>query len=426
MQRVVIVGASLAGLATARSLRHAGFEGAITVVDRSDRLPVDRPPLTKQVLVGEWTLDRATQPMASMLGDLQLDLRLGFRAIGFDLETRVLRLASGDRSGATTGAAPPDQGMAGEELRADGLVVASGALPRPMPRSWQELVGLHTIRDHDDVSSLLADLGADGGPVLVVGAGVIGLEAAASLRTAGRQVTVVEPQPLPMMRVVPEAMGQRLAEMHREHGVDLRLGVGVERFLTAEGGAAGRVVGAELSDHSTVEASIVIVGIGVAPSSGWLVDSEVPLDADGGVLCDATCQAAPGVWAAGDIASYMNRRYDERMRVEHWDHALEMGEYLGRRILNDTPEDFAPVPYFWTDQFQSKLQVAGRYHPGDEAVVIEGDPSEQRCVLGIRHGDRLGAVIGMNRPAAVIRWRTKMATGNGVLWNELLDSVGNS
>lgn len=416
MRSVVIVGASLAGLGTAAALRRVGFDGEITLIDAAEHMPVDRPPLTKQVLRGDWPIERAEQPAAATLDSLNVDLRLGTRVLGFDLDSRTLSLAPSAGGSHNTST---EKSTRTASLHAEGLVIASGAHPRPLPAPWATFEGLHTIRDRHDTGQLLADLNGYDGPVLVVGAGVIGLEAAASLASTGREVIVVEPQTLPMMRAVPPLVAERLVEVHRSHGVDLRLGTGIDRFFAAPGAGSGRIAGATLTDGSTVTAGVSIVGIGVTPSSAWLQGSGVPLDDSGAVICDSTCQAAPGVWAAGDIASYVNSRFDERMRVEHWDHALEMGAYLGRRILAEAPEDFAPVPYFWSDQYDVKLQMAGRYRDGDEMVVLDGDPEQERFVLGFRRGDRLGSVVGLNRPAAVIRWRTKMSTPDGVQWHDL-------
>ena len=408
MKSVAIVGASLAGLAAASGLRKAGFDGSIQIIEAEDSLPPDRPPLSKHVLAGEWPLERASQPAASMVETLEIDFRFGRLATSFDGERRVLTHRSADGEAG--------DGEAEESTVADGLVIASGARPRPLPAAWAALGGVHTIRTRFDTAALLADVAASTGRVLIVGAGVIGLEAASSLISIGRQVTVVETQPVPLSRILSPAIGERIASMHHAAGVDLRCGVGIDRFLGDR-----RFAGAVLTDGTHIDADVAIVGIGVIPNTEWLAasgSSGVELDATGGVVCDEFCVAGPSVVAAGDVASFVNGRYGERMRVEHWDHAIEMGGYAGTQLVTAGPTPYEPVPYFWTDQLGSKLQVAGRIHPDDEMVMLDGAVTDDRFVAAFRHGDRVGAVLSFNRPAPVIRWRMRMATPDGVAWSE--------
>lgn len=397
MTRVVIAGGSLAGLSVARALRQGAFAGPITVVEPETELPPDRPPLSKHVLTGEWPMERAAQPMAKALDSLNLDLRLGHRCVGFDADSRRLT---------TTSAAGDD------ELTADHLVVATGSAVRPMPTEWGAPAGVHTIRSRADTAALLADVDATTGPVAVIGAGFIGLEAAASLVSRGHHVTVVEAAPAPLGRVLPAVVGRRVVAEHEGHGVTLHIGAGVDGF---EGG--DRLTAVRLVDGTTIPAEVAIVGIGVLPAVHWLAPSGLAID--NGLVCDETCQAAPGVWGVGDAANWFNPRYDQRMRVEQWDNAVEMGGYVGRRIAGADEGPYAPVPYFWTDQYDVKLQLVGLAGPNDEFRVIDGDLDGDKWVVAFRRGDQVGGIAGWNRPGPTIRWRMKLAAPEGVAWSDL-------
>ena len=255
-----------------------------------------------------------------------MDWERGCRATGLDLTDRRLALADG------------------RTIPFDGLVIATGAAPRHLPGSGG-LAGVHVLRTLDDCVAIKADLDAAPGRVVVVGAGFIGSEVAATCRQQGHEVTVVEALPVPMERILGTDLGSLTADLHRDHGVRVRLGVGVEAL---EGG--DRVERVRLADGSVVDADVVVVGIGVAPSTGWLEGSGLALD--NGVVCDETCLAAPGVVAAGDIARWPNARFGEVMRVEHWENALEQGAAAARRLLaGDGPgERLEPVPWLWYDQ----------------------------------------------------------------------------
>jgi NADPH-dependent 2,4-dienoyl-CoA reductase/sulfur reductase-like enzyme len=240
--------------------------------------------------------------------------------------------------------------------------------------------------------------------VAVIGAGFIGAEVAATCRGLGLEVTLIEAAPAPMVRVLPVAVGSFVADLHRDHGVDVRLGVGVEG-LVADG---ERVRGVALADGTSVDATVVVVGIGVVPDVAWLDGSGVPVG--NGVTCDETCLAAPGVAAAGDVAEWFNPHFGERMRVEQWEHAIEQGAAAGRRLLAaDTDAvPFPSVPWFWSDQYDRKLQVAGRPAATAEAHVLEGSFEDQRFVVAFRRGDRCTGVLGVNRPRHVVQARMRL------------------
>jgi len=396
LERIVIVGASLAGLRAAETLRSEGFTGTITLVGDEPHAPYDRPPLSKQVLRGEWDAERVVLP-AGRNEALDLVWELGVAATGLDLEWRTVALADG------------------RALPFDGLVIASGAAPRHIPGT-EHLPGVLALRTIDDALAVRGALDAGATRVVVVGAGFIGAEVAASCRERGVEVTMVEPLPAPLARVLGPEMGEIVADLHREHGVDLRLGTGVEAIT--EGSSGGAPLHVALTDGHTVDADLVVVGIGVIPNTGWLHGCGLMIE--DGVLCDDTTLAAPGVVACGDVARWPNPLFDEVMRVEHWEHALDMGAHAARRLLaGDGPgEPFAPVPFFWSDQYDRKIQLAGRVRPTDQIEVVAGSVDERRfCALYGRDGRVVGALT-MNMPARVIRYRRQIAEGLG--WDDAL------
>ncbi|HEX8582265.1 MAG TPA: NAD(P)/FAD-dependent oxidoreductase, partial [Acidimicrobiales bacterium] len=325
MRSVVVVGGSLAGLSAVEQLRTAGFDGEVVVVDGEPHRPYDRPPLSKEVLTGKWGPERTTLRSDDQLAALDVQWEAGRRATHLDLGGRRVEL---------------DDGRA---LDFDGLVIATGAVPRRLPGT-EGMAGVHVLRTLDDAMALRAELEAGPRRVVVVGAGFIGGEVAASARTRGLEVTILEALPAPMIRVLGEEMGRFVADVHRDHGVDVRCGVGVAGF---EGD--GRVEAVRLGDGTVVDADVVVVGIGVTPDTGWLHESGLPL-ADG-VVCDETCLAAPWVVAAGDVARWPHPITGALVRVEHWDHAIAQGRHAARRLLaGDGPgEPFRPVPWFWSD-----------------------------------------------------------------------------
>ncbi len=395
MSTVCIVGASLAGLTAAETLRNAGYEGELIVVDPSGDLPADRPPLSKQVLAGDWEPDKAVHRSASRLPELGVDLRLGVAATSLDAATRTLGLSDGT------------------SIVADGIVLAVGASPR---RLYQGTTGVHVLRTMGDCLSIRAELDSGTPRVAVIGAGFIGAEVAATCRGRGLEVTMIEAGEVPLGRVLPGRIGDFVAQLHRDEGVDVRLGVGVTELRLEDPADDGGAKVLTLSDGSEVTAEIVVVGVGVVPETGWLEGSGLTLD--NGIRCDETCLAAPGIVAAGDVASWPNPRFDEVMRVEQWENAIEMGEHAARRLLAELTaetaepapvEPFAPIPWFWSDQYDRKLQLAGRPSGSDDIEIVEGTVEERRFVALFRRGDRCTGVLGVNRPRHVMQVRMKMA-----------------
>lgn len=394
LNRVIVVGASLAGLRATETLRKAGFEGQIVLIGEEPRLPYDRPPLSKEVLTGDRAPDTITFRDQEYFDDLDVDLRLGRRATGLDLKGRELALGP-------------------ERLAFDGLILATGAAPRMLPGA-EEFEGVHMLRTVDD--ALVIKTAMEKAPrVAVVGAGFIGSEIASSAKSRGLEVTVVEAFSVPLVRGVGHQMGAVCASLHQDHGTDLRTGVSVEAL-----DGAGRVERVRLSDGSTIEADLVVIGIGVEPATGWLEDSGVTIRS--GLVCDATLCAGPArVYAAGDLVRWPNPFFGNvEMRVEHWTNAAEQGIQAARNLLaGGAAQPFRSVPYFWSDQYGVRIQLVG-YLAGDqnEVRVCYGSVEERRFVALYRRGQRLVAALGMNSPRLVMQYRTKI--GENMSWDDAL------
>lgn len=372
---VAVVGASLAGLRTVEGLRRAGFGGRITLVGDELHPPYTRPPLSKQVLAGTWEPERVWLRPPAKLAELDVDLRLGVRAEAVDPVGHVVTLSDG-------------------VLAYDALVAATGASPRRLP--GDDIEGVHVLRRLDHAIALRDALG-QATRLVVVGAGFIGCEVAATARERGLDVTVVEPLPAPMLRGLGAELGDVAAGLHRAHGVDLRCGIGVAGLQ-----GEGRVTGVTLTDGSTVPADLVVVGIGVVPDAGWLAGSGI--DTTDGVLCDAVLAAegVDDVWAAGDVARWRHPGYPEPVRFEHWTVAAEHGRAVAEGIVagRDAAVAHAPVPYVWTDQHGTRIQVVGRPGPDDDLDVVLGSTDELRFLALLhRRGTVTGAVaFGMPKP----------------------------
>jgi NADPH-dependent 2,4-dienoyl-CoA reductase/sulfur reductase-like enzyme len=395
LETVAVVGASLAGVRTVQALRREGYEGRIVLVGEERHWPpVDRPPLSKQVLKGEWEPAKAQLRVGE---PFDVELRLGRRAVGLEL----------DGDGGRAVVALDD----GSQVEADGVVVATGAIPRPMPGVDPSLGGIHLLRTVDDCLAL-QEAFTRARRVAVIGSGFIGSEVASSARSLGVDVTVVEALELPLVRVLGPMMGAFTARLHREHGVDLRLGVGVDRIE----GADGRVERVVLADGSTVEADVVVVGIGVRPATDWLVETP-QLTVDNGLVCDEACVALGSggrVVAAGDVARWFHRRFGRTVRVEHWTNANDQAMHAAKALVHGTEAagPFDPVPYFWSDQHGTKFQFLGDALPGDLVEVVEGSVDDGKFVAVYgRDGIVVGALC-VNWPARTVPWRERIAAGD--------------
>jgi len=369
--RVLVVGASAAGLSTVEALRRKGYRGEITVLGDELHAPYDRPPLSKQVLSGAWEPARAALRTQEMLAALEAELVLGDPAVALDPATRTVHTGSG------------------RELRADAIVIATGVRPRTLP-GQDGLAGVHVLRTLDDALALRTSL-LGCARLVVVGEGVLGAEIAATARTLGLAVTIAGPLPAPLALQVGPLVSGLLAELHRERGVLLRLGAGVEG-LTAED---GRVAGVRLGTGEVLPADVVVVAIGASPATQWLEGSGLRLD--NGVVCDSRCRAAPGIYAVGDVARWHHEQLGRLIRLENRTNVTEQAAAVAAVILG-ADQPYVPVPYFWTDQFDVKIQVHGLIPAGAEVDVVEGDLAARRFVARYRSDGVVTGVLGWNMP----------------------------
>lgn len=393
VEHVAVVGASLAGLRTVEALRREGYAGRISVVGAEQALPYDRPPLSKQFLVDDWEEDRLALSREGVEG-LEAEWRLGCAATALDGQARRLTLADGS------------------QIEADAIVIATGAKARRLPFG-RDLDGVIELRTLDDARRLRAAL-ARQPAVVVVGAGFIGMEVAASCRKKGLDVTVVEPLPEPLIRGLGRTLGARVARTHREEGVVFRLGAGVQGFR-----GDARVTGVELSDGEVVPADLVIVGVGAAPAVEWLEGSG--LEIDNGILCDATgATSVEGIFALGDCARWENARYPERPRFEHWTSAVEQSGVVAGRIVRGEAEPYAPVPYVWTDQFHLRIAIAGEISEEDEMHVCLGATEDDQFLAIFARAGRVSGAVGFKRPRQLNALRRRMAEPGGLALEEAL------
>lgn len=384
VRTVLVIGASLAGLRAVEELRRLGYDDRVVVVGAEPHLPYDRPPLSKELLTGEWGPEQVTLRKQGY-DDLAVEWRLGVRARTLDVAARTVTLDDGDT------------------ITFDGCVVATGSTPRVLPNPTG-LEGIHGLRTLDDCLALRDDL-EQSPRVVVVGAGFIGAEVAATCRGRHLDVTLLEALPAPMVRGLGPVLGDELGRLHRDHGVDLRTGVGVAGF---EG--ARRVERVLLDDGSAIDADVVVVGVGVTPATGWLEGSGLTID--NGVVCDETLLAAPGITAAGDVCRWPNPLFGgEHMRLEHWTNATEQGLVAAARLLAPEGEaqPFAPVPFVWSDQYDTKIQVAGHVRGDDEIQVVDGTLEERKFVAAVGRGGRLVGAVGFSRPRVLMQYRRLIA-----------------
>jgi NADPH-dependent 2,4-dienoyl-CoA reductase/sulfur reductase-like enzyme len=374
---------SLAGLRAAETLRREGFDGHIIAISGEPNLPYDRPPLSKELLAGKAEPDDIVL-RSDGIEDLDLDYRLDARAVALDVGARELTLHDGER------------------VQFDGLVIATGATPRRFPHA-PDLAGVFTLRTVDDALAL-RELLLGRPKVVVIGAGFIGAEVAATCRLRGLDVTVLEMLDQPMVRGLGYELGAVIAGVHRDEGVDLRTGVQIDHLVAGED---DEVRGVALADGTIVDADVVVVGIGVVPETSWLEGSALKIE--NGVVCDPTCLAAPGIVAAGDVARWPNPLFDGALtRLEHWTNATEQGVHVAHRLLgNDAP--FAPVPFVWSDQYDRKIQAVGMVSADATVHVAHGTLEERQFVAMFGKEGRIVGALGFNRPRFVMQYRRLIA-----------------
>ena len=381
MQSIVIVGTGAAGYAVGEGLHTAGFKGRVTFVGEETGEPYDRPPLSKEVLSGAWDRERAALIAAKRAAPLGPEVITGVRAASLDVDGHRVELSDG------------------RSLAYDALVVATGVKPRRIPHP--DLPNIHVLRTMDDSLALRARL--VGNPrLLIVGGGFLGLEVAATARQLGATVTVVEPIPgAPLASRIGVVAATKLNEVHSANGVQIRTGIGVADLAAGDGDA----VRATLSDESTVEADVVLIAVGSVTATDWLTESGLTLD--NGVVCDEYCRAGADVWAAGDVASWYHSGYDQRLRLEHRTNAQEQGLAVARNILG-AAEPFRPVPYFWTYQYDARIQMHGHIVEIENNEIVEGALADEKFVETFSHAGRVTAVLGWNSARSMAGHRKQL------------------
>ncbi|MHA4818366.1 NAD(P)/FAD-dependent oxidoreductase [Streptomyces aculeolatus] len=391
MRTVAVVGASLAGLSAARALRRQGYDGRLVVIGDERHRPYDRPPLSKEFLAGD--IGEAELALEADDEDLRADWLLGARATALDRTRPSVRLADG------------------REVRADGVVIATGAAARTLPGT-EGLAGVHVLRTLDDARRLRAEL-ASGGRLVVIGGGFIGAEVASTASALGHEVTVIEAAPTPLSGPLGETMGGVVSALHADHGVRLLCGVGVRGVdgtgRSATGGVRGRAGAVLLADGREIPADVVLAGVGARPCVGWLEGSGVALD--NGVKCGADGRTSvPGVVAVGDCANWHDPLAGAHRRVEHWTGARERPDLAVATLLSGgAAQPRAPrPPYFWSDQYGVRIQFAGHASGADSVTIEEGAPDDRNVLAVYRRAGHPVAVLGMNQPRMFTRWRKQL------------------
>ncbi|MFE6691154.1 NAD(P)/FAD-dependent oxidoreductase [Streptomyces sp. NPDC057743] len=437
---IAVVGASAAGITAAEALRRAGWDGPLTLIGDEPHLPYDRPPLSKQLLHGAWEPERLLLRSKEQIDPLSLDLRLGTRATGLDVATRTLTLDDGER------------------LTCAGVIIATGVAARTLPAA-DGLAGVFTLRTLDDALALRDRLSGGVRRLVVVGNGVLGCEAAAVARELGHEVTLIGRQPVPMVAAVGAGIGELLAEEHAARGVRLLTGE-VAEFEAASDpapGAPAQVGGVRLADGSRLPADLVLLAIGSEPAVSWLTDPA--LDTTDGLGCDAYCAAAPGIYAAGDVARWEHPLHGRPLRFEHRMNATEQAMAAARNLVaeltaeraaeaddpaegdgpsaGDGPGEadgtaagakrperrpFAPVPYFWSDQYGLKLQAYGLTAGADQVETTVLDHDARRAVALFGRDGRAVGVLACALPPRQIR-ALRAAVATPLPWEEARDRV---
>ena len=368
---MVIVGASLAGARAAEALRDGGYSGPVVMIGSEDEIPYERPPLSKDYLMGKHGRDKLYFQPREWYGEHDVELRLGATVTGIDPAAHEVALSDGDRLGYAR------------------LLLATGSSPRRLPVPGADLGGVLYLRTVGDSDRIRAAIGS-ASRVAVIGAGWIGLETTAAARTAGAEVTVLEMAELPLLRVLGREVAEVFARLHAEHDVDLRFGVQVAEIT----GAGGKADGVRLADGTRIDADVVIVGIGIAPNTE--LASAAGLTVDNGVVTDARLRTSdPDIFAAGDVANAFHPLIGKHIRVEHWANARHQPVAAAKAMLG---QDIAydRVPYFYTDQYDLGMEYAGYVEPGGYAeVVFRGDVTGREFIAFWLAGD--GRVLaGMN------------------------------
>jgi 3-phenylpropionate/trans-cinnamate dioxygenase ferredoxin reductase component len=366
----VIVGAGLAGGGAAATLREEGFDGRVVLIGAERQPPYERPPLSKEYLRGESSFERALVQPPGFYGENGIETRFGARATRVDAADKVVELDDGER------------------VAYDRLLVTTGGRNRRFPVPGLDLEGIYSLRTVADSDCIRAEAGP-GRKAVVVGMGFIGSEVAASLRRSGVDVVVVDRNEVPLRRVLGEEIGGVIEGIHREHGVSMIFEDTVAAF---EG--AGRVERVTTARGRRIECDFVVVGLGVEPVTDLLADTGAGID-NGIVVDEYLRTGVEGIYAAGDVANHYHPVFERRIRVEHWQNALEQGPAAARNML-DRDEPYDEIPWFWSDQYEHNLQYAGFHTQWDE-LVVRGSMEERNFVAFYRKDRRILAAVALNR-----------------------------
>jgi 3-phenylpropionate/trans-cinnamate dioxygenase ferredoxin reductase component len=381
-RRIAVVGASLTGARVLRALRRRGYDGELVLIGDEDELPYDRPPLSKKFLASPEQIAVPRLEPEEFYNDIEL--RLGTGATALHQADRTVELSDGSL------------------VHAEAVVIASGAVPRSFPTA-AGVDGVLQLRTAADARSLRSVIGT-GMRVVVLGGGFIGCEVAASARARGADVTIVEALSAPVVRGVGVSVGRAIAERHRRHGVELRLGARV----TSVNAPRGRLRSVTLDSGGTIPADCLVVGIGSRPSTSWLQGTGVNID--NGVVCDDHGRVAGGggaLWAAGDAAAWLDPQYGRPRRFEHWTAAVEQASVVAANLLDGaSARGYKPLPYVWSDQFDFKIQIVGDIDADDHMTMLYGTAfDDERFAVAYSRAGRLCGVVAVNLPRAIVEMR---------------------
>jgi NADPH-dependent 2,4-dienoyl-CoA reductase/sulfur reductase-like enzyme len=387
----IVVGASAAGLSAADGLREGGYEGAILVLGDEHHQPYDRPTLSKKLLASQGAPELHPLRTPERLASAGIELVLGRRAVGLDIDRHFVVTDHGDA------------------IAWDAVVIATGSRPRSLTTSESEQ--LPVLRTPEDLNTLRR-AAARYGEITLIGAGLIGSEIAANISGHQVAVTLINDLELPLRRQVGEPVAEAIRDLHRAHGVDLKLGVTVTGITGSTGSYA-----IHLSDGSVHRTGFVVAGIGVDANDEWLLGSGVALDA--GVLVDAAGRTnVPGVWATGDVARMDHPLLPGLTRVEHWTNAVEHGRHVGLNLARGTAAPYAGAPYFWTEQYGRRFHNYGRVRPEDDAVVAEGTTDADEYLVLYGSGDEFHAVVSCGCVTSLRGYRKILERGGS--WADAL------
>ncbi|MDV6230601.1 FAD-dependent oxidoreductase [Rhodococcus cercidiphylli] len=380
-RRIVIVGASLAGLRAAETARAAGYDGTLVLVGAETHLPYDRPPLSKAFLAGEGPSDEPFFDGVDALADgLDIELVLGQPASYLDTQSRQV-------------------GVGDTAISYDAVLLATGSTARRL-KGTDHLAGVVTLRTLDDARAIAAGLRA-GSRTVVIGGGFIGSEVASAARDHGSAAVIVEAAPVPLVRAVGQMAGAWLSSLHGRNGTQLICGTAVESVIGSD-----RVEGVRLADGRVLEADMVVAGIGADPTTGWLKGSGLTLD--NGVRCDSTLRAGEHEWAAGDVSQWWSEDFDRHLRIEHWTNAAEQGARAMRNLLDpDKAEPYRHIPYFWSDWYGHRIQLVGL--PVGDPTVVTGSADSDKLVALYREGNRLAGALALNKRSDIMKYRALIA-----------------